>query len=115
MAADVALLETLRASLRTHCRHLVVFHDELEVVDDEHTTFARVTTEAQPYFQRWISALQWLRAHPAVRWVWCVDGTDVEMLHDPFPHMQPGRLVYGPQINTVFRSYTHNEFSLVGS
>lgn len=101
MAADVTLLQALRSSLQRAGRHLVVLHDELDTPDTEHTTYERVPTGAQPYFQRWISMLQWLRQHPEVRWVWCVDGTDVELLHDPVPHMQPGRLYVGSEYQVV--------------
>lgn len=101
MVADVGLLADLRSSLKQHGRHLVVLHDELDTADDEATTFVRHSVGAQPYFQRWISTYQWLRAHPEVRWVWCVDGTDVRMLRDPFPHMRPGLLYLGSEHQVV--------------
>lgn len=101
MPADVAMLADLRTSLQRHDRPLVVLHDELDAADDEHTTFVAQTVGAQPYFQRWISTYQYLRAHPEIRWVWCVDGTDVEMLRDPFLHMQHGRLYLGSEHQVV--------------
>ena len=101
MAADVALLAGLRTSLRRRGRPLVVLHDELDAPDDELVTFVRQTPGAQPYFQRWISTYQYLRTHPEIRWVWAVDGTDVEMLHDPVPHMEHGKLYLGSEYQVV--------------
>ena len=47
------------------------------------------------YEQRWISQWQYLRDHPEIRWCWLVDGTDVRLLNDPFPHMKPATLYVG--------------------
>lgn len=47
------------------------------------------------FFQRHLNAFQYLRAHPEVRFAWCVDGTDVEMLKSPFSEMEAGRLYVG--------------------
>src|SRR5512139_2653871 len=41
-----------------------------------------------PYFQRWLCYWRYLRDHPEIDQVWCVAGTDVEMLRDPFPEME---------------------------
>lgn len=54
-----------------------------------------------PYFQRWISIYQWLRDHPEVGRVWCVDATDVTWNRDPFPEMAPGRLYFGYEPDTL--------------
>lgn len=66
----------------------------------DRTNFERVPSSESPYLQRWISYRQWLINHPEVRYVWCVDATDVQQLHDPFPMMQPGVLYTGWE-NTV--------------
>lgn len=97
--ADSTLLDTLAASLTGH--HLVVLHDQLDDVGRPGVTFAQVPTGANPYFQRWESIHQWLTDHPEVGRVWCVDGTDVEMLHDPFPEMIPGVLYVGSEPEIV--------------
>src|SRR5690606_40260534 len=44
---------------------------------------------------------RWLRAHPEVGRVWFTDGTDVEMLRDPFPEMEPGKLYVGSEPKTL--------------
>jgi hypothetical protein len=53
------------------------------------------------YRQRWITYYQWLIQHPEVRYVWCVDATDVRMLNNPFPDMHPGLLYVGWEPKTV--------------
>lgn len=57
--------------------------------------FEEVPASLSPYIQRWISYRQWLVRHPEVRYVWCVDATDVENLQNPFADMQPGTLYTG--------------------
>ena len=71
---------------------LVVFANELA---DEF-----VETVAAPvsvYFDRWKHAARYLAAHEDIRYAWCVDATDVEVLNDPFPHMRPGVLYCGSE------------------
>lgn len=55
------------------------------------------TGNLSPYWQRWVSIYQWLTRNPTVRNVWCVDATDVEMLRDPFPNMEPGVIYVGDE------------------
>ena len=105
MQADAGQLSTLLDSLRDH--RTVVLHDGLDAASTDAVTYERVETALNPYFQRWLSYWQWLRAHPDVRFVWCVDGTDVELLHDPFPHMEPGRLYLGSEMTTVAHPWLH--------
>ena len=95
MKADSSLLTELRKSIKGAT--LVVTHDELPDFDDQGTEFVRASNTINVYFQRHISAWQYLREHPEIRWVWCVDGTDVKMLHEPWEHMQPGRLYLGSE------------------
>lgn len=57
--------------------------------------FTKVDTATSPYIQRWISYRQHLIDHPEIRFVWCVDATDVVQLQDPFPMMKPGVLYTG--------------------
>lgn len=54
-----------------------------------------------PYFLRWLHMYRWLREHPEVQWVWASDGTDVEMLAEPWAHMLPGRLYVGSEPKTL--------------
>jgi glycosyltransferase involved in cell wall biosynthesis len=75
----------------------VVLVDELTSQDP---TYVRVPTGLNPYLQRWVSLYQYLRDHPAA-WVWCTDGTDVEMLHTPWAAMVPGVLYVGHEPTVV--------------
>lgn len=52
------------------------------------------------YFRRWLHIWQHLRDHPEYRFVWCTDGTDVEMLREPWGEMQPGRVYVGSEPKT---------------
>lgn len=93
MTPDPALSDGLLKSLT---------HESVVLCDfaTDRSNFERVKTCESPYLQRWISYRQWLIAHPEVRYVWCVDATDVECLRDPFIDMQPGVLYCGWE-NTV--------------
>src|SRR5690606_41012218 len=66
-----------------------------------HAQFVEVETSINPYFQRHLSIFQYLRDNPDIGFVWCVDGTDVEMLQDPFPHMEKGILYLGTEPTTL--------------
>lgn len=100
MKADSSLLSSLVESLRGE--NLVVLHDELEDVSTSAVRFERVERSiSNPYFDRHLHSYQWLRDHPEVRYVWCVDGTDVEMLKPPWDHMEPDTLYLGSEPNLV--------------
>lgn len=92
LPADVELLGALRRSVHSHGRHLVVLHDCLDEPNDDLTTFARCEPGGNPYWRRWALVGEFLRTRPRITRVWCVDGTDVLMLNDPFPQMAPGGL-----------------------
>jgi hypothetical protein len=99
--AHSGCLATLRASVARHERHLVVLHDQLGDRDEGLTTFTPVPPGGNPYWMRWVHYADWIARHPDVQWVWCVDGTDTEMLHDPFGRMQPDRLYVGSEPNPI--------------
>lgn len=61
----------------------------------EHPSFVQVEASEVAYIQRWISYRKYLIEHPEIRWVWCVDATDVLSLRDPFTDMEPGTLYCG--------------------
>lgn len=86
MSPDPALADALLATCDA-----VVLCD----FDCARPNFTRVDTATGPYIQRWISYRQYLIDHPEIRYVWCVDATDVQQLQDPFPMMRPGTLYCG--------------------
>lgn len=47
------------------------------------------------FFQRHLDSWRYLRDHPEIRWAWCVDATDVEMVNEPWEHMEPGIIYTG--------------------
>lgn len=99
LASDTSVLETLRVSLRS--QHLVVLHDCLNERDTDRTTFVRVPPGQNPYFHRWQVIADYLNSRADLVLVWCVDGTDVRMLHDPFEHMRSTDLYVGSEDSTV--------------
>lgn len=103
MPPSVSLLKALHKSLGG--RKLVVLHDELSSPELPNTEFVKVSSGLNPYFQRHLAVYQYLRAHPEIGRVWCVDGTDVEMLRDPFPEMEPGTLYVGSEPSTLRNSW----------
>jgi hypothetical protein len=96
LPSDVAVIDELRRSVHAHGHHLTVLHDCLDEPDDERTAFVRVEPGGNPYWYRWALIADHL-AGSDDGLVWCVDGTDVEMLNDPFPHMVPGVLYVGSE------------------
>lgn len=77
----------------------VVLHNEEFTFDA--AELVQVPCHVPIYFQRWLSIWQWLRDHPETRWVWCTDGTDVEMLKEPWEHMQDDVLYVGSENQVV--------------
>lgn len=65
------------------------------------TEFINVETAINPYFQRWISYWQYLRDHPEIDKVFCVDATDVTLVNNPFPYMRPGIIYVGDEPDVV--------------
>jgi len=98
MPADPGLLATLQKSLTVP---LVVLHDELTAESTATVTYERVTAKLNPYVQRWVSIQSYLRDHPELAYVWCVDGTDVEQLQDPFTLDFGDRLALGSEHELV--------------
>ena len=52
------------------------------------------------YFRRWLHIWQHLRGHPEYNFVWCTDGTDVEMLREPWQEMEQGKIYIGSEPKT---------------
>lgn len=91
----------LLASVERHGQSLVVLADELEL-ERQNEMLEVVPVNAlgiNPYLARWQHYYDWLD-RTACSWtefVWLVDATDVEMLHDPGIDMQPGVLYVGSE------------------
>lgn len=90
--ADASVLD---AWLKSIPGKKVVLHNELTKFPQESAEFLQVACTLPVYFQRWLSLYQWLRDTPDIRFVWCTDGTDVEMLREPWDDMEHGKLYVG--------------------
>ncbi|WNP33594.1 glycosyltransferase family 2 protein [Enterobacter kobei] len=78
----------------------VVLADELVTAPGNATLIRVPPVQMSPYFARWLHIYQYLRAHPEYRRVWCTDGTDVEMLREPWADMEPGKIYVGSEHKT---------------
>ena len=99
MPAKSGELTALQKSLK-HDGRFVVMTTGLDG-DLPAAELVEVTQHVNPYFERWVQYYRWLRDHPEVGRVWCVDGTDVKMTRDPFPEMEPGVLYFGYEPKTL--------------
>ncbi|EAM8298137.1 glycosyltransferase family 2 protein [Salmonella enterica] len=98
MSADPALLQVWASSIRG--AKAVVLADELNTAPVGATLVSVPKVSMSPYFARWLHIYQYLRAHPEYRFVWCTDGTDVEMLREPWAEMEPGKIYVGSEHKT---------------
>ncbi|WP_034913018.1 glycosyl transferase [Erwinia sp. 9145] len=78
----------------------VVLVDELESAPAGATLFRVPDVQMNVYFRRWLHIWQHLREHPEYHFVWCTDGTDVEMLREPWNEMEPGKIYVGSEPKT---------------
>ena len=93
---DPALVETLRVSLGDTT--LEILHDEPPINASGFGVWTPVErTHANPYFDRWKAYADHLAG--ATGEAWLVDGTDVEMLHEP--EIEPGCLYVGSEPHPV--------------
>ncbi|SUX60574.1 mycofactocin system glycosyltransferase [Citrobacter amalonaticus] len=78
----------------------VVLADELNDSPDGAQLVKVPCVSMSPYFARWLHIYQHLREHPEYGFVWCTDGTDVEMLREPWAEMEPGKIYVGSEHKT---------------
>lgn len=80
--------------------------EAIALVDELDTAPASATLHRVPvvpmnaYFRRWLHIYQHLRDHPEYHFVWCTDGTDVEMLSEPWQEMEQGKIYAGSEPKT---------------
>ena len=91
---DGRLLDTLAGSIT--CADLTVLHDTPLRSPVPVANYRGVPGGANPYHHRWAVIADWLATCDA-EWVWCVDATDVEMLREPWGHMEPGVIYCGSE------------------
>lgn len=98
MLADPNLLQHWASSIAG--AKAVVLADELTAPPFDALLFKVPSVKMSPYFARWLHIYQHLRAHPEYRFVWCTDGTDVEMLREPWAEMEAGKIYVGSEHKT---------------
>lgn len=97
MQADKALLQPLVDSMRG--QRLVILTDCFDSAISGNVEYVKVETSLENvYFQRWVSYSQYLRQNKdRISKVFITDGTDVEMLNNPFAEMEAGKLYTGDE------------------
>lgn len=98
MQADATLLAKWENTVRG-CERIVLA-DQLETLPKSTLVKVPVLTTLSPYFARWVHVYQYLRDNPDIKTVWVTDGTDVEMLREPWAEMEPGKLYVGSEHST---------------
>ncbi|HCU2333896.1 TPA: glycosyltransferase family 2 protein [Klebsiella aerogenes] len=98
LTASPDMLAKWAASLR-QCGRIVLV-DELHAAPAGVELCPVADVQMNVYFRRWLHIWQHLRDHPEYRFVWCTDGTDVEMLCAPWEEMQPGKVYVGSEPKT---------------
>jgi glycosyltransferase involved in cell wall biosynthesis len=83
-----------------------VLTDELTVAPAGATIRIVSTICMNVYFRRWLHIYQYLREHSEYRLVWCTDGTDVEMLSEPWKEMESGKIYVGSEPKTYADAWT---------
>ena len=98
MAAAPDMLTKWAVSLRNCGRIALV--DQLQAAPTDVELYRVPDVKMNVYFRRWLHIWQHLRDHPEYRFVWCTDGTDVEMLRAPWEEMQLGKVYVGSEPKT---------------
>jgi hypothetical protein len=95
---DAGMLKAWASSIRG--ASAVVLADELTTAPEGAQLVAVPAVAMNVYFRRWLHIWQHLREHPEYRFVWCTDGTDVQMLREPWALMSPGHIYVGSEPKT---------------
>nr|WP_154325046.1 glycosyltransferase family 2 protein [Pantoea sp. 201603H] len=98
LAASPELLCKWAASVKG--AEAVVLVDDLETAPAGATLHRVPDVPMNVYFRRWLHIYQHLREHPEYHFVWCTDGTDVEMLREPWQEMEQGKIYVGSEPKT---------------
>ncbi|HAT5009681.1 TPA: glycosyltransferase family 2 protein [Serratia marcescens] len=98
MAASSDMLARWAGSLQ-QCRRIALV-DELQDAPQDVDLYRVPDVKMNVYFRRWLHIWQHLRDHPEYRFVWCTDGTDVEMLRAPWAEMEAGKVYVGSEPKT---------------
>jgi len=98
MTASPELLDKWASSLKGN--HAIVLTDSISSIRVGVSTVMVNDVKMNVYFRRWLHIWQHLRDHPEYNFVWCTDGTDVEMLREPWEEMDQGAIYVGSEPKT---------------
>ena len=99
LQADKTLLKPLIDSILPKWRQIYVLTDCFDDEVEGNVHYINVETSLNNvYFQRWVSYYQYiLQNRHSINKIFVVDGTDVQMLNNPFPAMEDGILYTGDE------------------
>jgi len=98
MTASPELLDKWASSIKGN--HAIVLTDSISSMRVGVSTVTVNDVKMNVYFRRWLHIWQHLRDHPEYKFVWCTDGTDVEMLREPWEEMEQGKIYVGSEPKT---------------
>ena len=116
--ADASILSEWLESVERFDVEGIVLADELSKLPRGYSNTKVVNvvpSKINVYYQRWTHIYQYLRDNEDIQWVWCTDGSDVEILRDPFHNIAEGVLYtgYEPEsIGTQWMRQNHPSKSL---
>ena len=98
---------------------LIVLNDCFDDAIEGNVEYVKVDTGMKRvYFQRWASILQYLiKNKNSIENVFCIDGTDVEVLKSPFSHMDSDNIYTGDEAQIIGCDWmmNHNDNSIIKS
>ena len=108
--ANLDDLDALVTSCKKLNQRLVILNDCFDEFDTGLVCSVRIDTKMNPYFQRWLSQYQYLRDHPEIDNVFCVDATDVQLLKDPFGNINNEILYVGDESSVLNCKWMRTNF-----
>lgn len=109
--ADPKLLDPLIESLQG--QKLILFTDCL-AINNPNVEVIQVKAERNPYFQRWFTYYDYLLKSEA-KLVFCVDSTDVVMLHDPFTEIDNQHIYVGDEREKLGNNWVSEHHPVLGN
>ena len=97
--ADYSALQPLINSIKD--TELIVLSNCLDEPDTKTVKHVKAESWISPYWQRWLNQYWYLKKNPDIGYVFMVDATDVEMLHNPFKELKEGILYVGDEQSTL--------------
>lgn len=87
---DLKAIDKLKQSVEAQGLEFVLIHNCFDLPN-------RVSIATTPYFERWLKEWQYLRDRRDINNVFVVDATDVDLVNNPFAHIEPNKLYVGDE------------------